>query len=136
MYLYPHCFSRLASILFPTLIAACYKDENNLTILRKEMSPILLCKFIAEKSVNEENSAQYSHFGSYNRYLPDVAPISNNFTWPFDTVVSPLPAPTKIGRSSLLYPTPLFLYRSDFGNRFSVELWKSAEAWFRLNAKK
>ncbi|KAH7642290.1 S phase cyclin A-associated protein in the endoplasmic reticulum [Dermatophagoides farinae] len=46
--------NRLKQILFPTLIVCCYNNNDNLNILKQEMSTTMLSKFIDQEIVNNQ----------------------------------------------------------------------------------
>ncbi|GFR30413.1 s phase cyclin A-associated protein in the endoplasmic reticulum [Trichonephila clavata] len=60
--------SELTDILFPTLIACCYKNPANKTILQQEMTSELLSNYIEVKYLNsEENSLKKSKTGIHDK---------------------------------------------------------------------
>lgn len=46
--------NRLMMILFPTLIVCCFNNDDNLNILKQEMSTVMLTKFIEKMIISSQ----------------------------------------------------------------------------------
>lgn len=131
-----HNCNRLVNILYPTLIVACFSDENNYTILRKEISPALLCRFIKDKMAVDckDKSSSFSpaipslHYHQYANYSCQYPKSISSYSghWPLTSEQSPLPEPTKASSSMLPNSEALFLFRTELIHRFPRKLWQRA----------
>ncbi|XP_053541455.1 S phase cyclin A-associated protein in the endoplasmic reticulum isoform X5 [Ictalurus punctatus] len=72
---HPH----LIKVLFPSLISACYNNQQNKVILQQEMSCVLLATFIQDCASSEKQTDNKPSQQERSCALPDYCELSNRF---------------------------------------------------------
>ncbi|XP_053498421.1 S phase cyclin A-associated protein in the endoplasmic reticulum isoform X2 [Ictalurus furcatus] len=72
---HPH----LIKVLFPSLISACYNNQQNKVILQQEMSCVLLATFIQDCASSEKQTDNKPSQQERSCALPDYRELSNRF---------------------------------------------------------
>ncbi|KAI5100474.1 S phase cyclin A-associated protein in the endoplasmic reticulum isoform X1 [Silurus meridionalis] len=71
--------SQLIKILFPSLISACYNNQQNKVILEQEMNCVLLVTFIQDCASSENQTNRRPSQQERSSALPDYCELSNRF---------------------------------------------------------
>ncbi|GAA6079715.1 S phase cyclin A-associated protein in the endoplasmic reticulum isoform X1, partial [Tachysurus ichikawai] len=72
---HPH----LIKVLFPSLISACYNNQQNKVMLQQEMSCVLLATFIQDCASSENQTDNSPSNQERSAALPNYCELSNRF---------------------------------------------------------